>query len=61
MPYDNPITVHCSTCGSQDVRADAYAAWNPELQTWELVAIFDSRDCEDCGGECSTVEKEIAR
>ena len=24
-------TVHCSNCGGQNLRADAYAEWNPDL------------------------------
>lgn len=60
IPQPDPsVTIHCATCDGQNIRADAYAEWNPELQMWELVTIFDSKDCEDCGGQCSTVEKEI--
>lgn len=47
---------HCSECGSVEVRADAYAEWNPEEQEWELITTFDNTDCEDCGGECSITE-----
>lgn len=56
-----PVTIYCASCGSENVKADAYAEWNPELQMWEIVSLFDNTDCEDCGGECSTVEREIAQ
>lgn len=54
MPYENPITVHCSNCGGQNVKAAAFAEWNPELQMWELAATFDDRSCEDCGHSVTT-------
>jgi len=57
---DAAKTIHCTQCDGQNIRADASAEWNPELQMWELVTVFDNTDCEDCGGECSTVEKEIS-
>ena len=41
----------CSTCGSRDVRADAYTAWSDEKQEWEIVTVFENTDCEDCGGK----------
>lgn len=44
----------CSHCGSDDVRADAYAAWDVETQEWELTATFDKGAvCEDCCEPCS--------
>ena len=60
MPYENPVTIHCCNCGSQNVRADAYAAWNPELQMWELSSSFDAQFCEDCGHEVAAEERTIA-
>lgn len=49
----NPEKPICAECGSDDVRADAYAAWSVETQQWEIVTTFDNSDCEECGGECS--------
>ena len=44
----------CAECGSDDVRADAYAEWNVDTQQWEVSATFDKGAvCETCGGECS--------
>ncbi len=52
-------TVHCSNCGGQNLRADAYAEWNPDLQLWELSSIFDARFCNDCGHEVTGYDREI--
>jgi hypothetical protein len=44
----------CSTCGSDDVKVDAYAAWDPVRQEFELCSTFDKGSvCEVCGGEAS--------
>ncbi len=46
----------CTECGSDDVRADAYACWNVETQDFELAATFEKGwVCEQCAEEC-TVE-----
>lgn len=57
-PPENPfkIDMACSHCGSRDVRADAYAEWDVDGQTWELSTTFDNKVCEDCGGEASLDE-----
>ena len=44
-------TVVCTTCGSDDVLADAYAKWTGHA--WEMLEVFDQYHCEMCGGECS--------
>lgn len=44
----NKIQIVCALCGSANVRRDAYAAWNTDLQEWELSAVFDNSTCEDC-------------
>lgn len=55
MPPDEKIPQKpvCSTCGSEEVRRDAYASWNTKTQEWELITTFDNTDCEQCGGQCS--------
>ncbi len=40
----------CATCGSDDIRADAFAVWDVASQTWILQTAFDDYICEDCGG-----------
>jgi len=50
-PAEKPV---CSTCGSDDVRTDAYAVWDVKMQEWVLETAFEKPAvCEKCGGECS--------
>lgn len=53
------ITVHCSNCGGQNVKRDAHAEWNPELQLWELSAVYDDWDCDDCGHSVSVYDHPV--
>lgn len=47
----------CATCGSHEVKKDAYATWNTHYQIWEICAVFDKGAvCEQCGGETSLRE-----
>lgn len=49
----------CAACGSSDVLADAYAAWNTRSQAWELSSTHDKGSyCAECDGE-SRVEPVI--
>ena len=42
----------CSLCGSENIKADAYAVWDPETQQWELSETFDKGAyCQGCDGE----------
>ncbi len=55
-----PIKFVCSHCGSADVRADAYAEWDPVIQDWLVSAIMDRGSvCEKCGDEASLDEVEL--
>lgn len=45
------IQIVCSTCGSANVRRDAWAEWQPETQEWVLGSVFDYGDCDVCSGE----------
>lgn len=38
----------CSECGSENVLIDAWAAWNYEMQEFELDNVFDACICGDC-------------
>ena len=49
----------CSTCGSENVRPDAWAVWNIETQSWELSTVFDAGFCDDCDDGASLDEVEI--
>lgn len=53
MENEPKVKMVCTTCGSDDVRRDAYAIWSVPEQKWELLTTFDNTDCENCGGECS--------
>lgn len=55
-----PITVHCSTCSGQNVKRDAHAEWNPELQQWDLSTVYDEWDCDDCGHSVSVYEQAVS-
>lgn len=52
------MTVHliCSRCGSDNVRADAYAAWDSEQSDWVLHSVYDARICENCEGPTTLSE-----
>lgn len=56
----------CTTCGSSNVRADAYAEWDFEKQRWSLASTYDNTICEDCAeepsnsGECDLEEVEVS-
>jgi hypothetical protein len=41
----------CATCGSANVRRDAWAAGDVPTQSWHLASMFDAGFCEDCDGE----------
>jgi hypothetical protein len=44
----------CSSCGSDNVKADAWAVWDVAAQQWTLSETFEKPAiCENCDGECS--------
>ncbi len=47
------MTTHmiCSQCGSLDVRADAWAAWDSGAGEWALHSTYDAKHCEACEGK----------
>lgn len=38
----------CPECGSHEVRADAYAEWDPDAQEWTLCNTYETYFCADC-------------
>lgn len=40
----------CTTCGSQEVLRDAWAAWDVDAQDWVLRQTFDDAYCQECDG-----------
>lgn len=57
MAKEKPI---CHTCGSDNVRKDAYAVWNEEKQEWELDTTYDDTACMDCENSCKLDWIEIS-
>jgi hypothetical protein len=61
IPGASPnVTYCCNRCGSTDVVRDAWAAWNAELQQWEIDQLFDHAFCNTCEGDTGLTEKVIA-
>lgn len=50
----------CKTCGSTEVRRDAWAIWNPMTGVWELGQAFDYAHCETCEAETTLVWRPCA-
>jgi hypothetical protein len=50
------VTYCCGSCGGKNVKRDAWARWNEELQMWELGEFFDHAHCDDCDGETKLKE-----
>jgi hypothetical protein len=57
--FANQIDITCRECGSRNVTRDASVSWNLSGQNWEVAAIFDNADCNDCGGETSLDERDL--
>lgn len=53
------IKIVCSFCGGNNVKRDAWAAWNMEKQQWELCDVYDHGHCEDCEGESHLEDVEV--
>lgn len=49
MDEINAVYYACPNCGSTDLRHDADAEWNMELQMWEIKAVYDHTVCDACG------------
>lgn len=49
-------SIRCVTCGSENVRLDAWAVWDKEEQDWVLGQVFDQGHCAACDGATSLVE-----
>jgi len=50
---------HCKSCGSQNIRLDAWASWNTFGQYWVLSEFYDAAYCIDCDGSTTIVDVEI--
>jgi len=58
-PSPSRYEVRCATCGSDDVRRDAWAEWSVETQAWELAEVYQAAHCNACGGETSLSTRQI--
>ena len=52
--------VICATCGSENVRADAYASWDADTGEWILHSIYDEKFCEVCETSTSLLDIDEA-
>lgn len=41
-------TIECASCGSNNIKFDAVAKWNPFLSQFDLEDTLDSCWCENC-------------
>lgn len=48
----------CERCGGEDVVRDAHAAWDAELQMWEIASLYDAAFCRNCDREVELREVE---
>lgn len=56
---DLGITMRCETCQSEEVQHKCWAAWNPELQMWEVDQFDDTIFCNRCHMETYLITKPI--
>jgi len=55
------VRIVCSHCGSDEVRADAYAEWDVESQKWEIAQTFEKGAyCNQCDGETRIEERPLS-
>ena len=59
-PPTSRIHFLCAGCGSPDVRADAYAAWDVDSGLWVMHSVYDDKSCEKCCSSCSLIEVDEA-
>lgn len=59
-PERPKVTYVCATCGSENVKSDAYAEWDVDRQCWDVIDTFDKGAvCEDCDGDCRIKERPV--
>lgn len=52
---EQPFDLVCDECGSNEILRDAYTAWSPSTQKWEICNQFDQIYCAQCDGR--TIKK----
>lgn len=53
---EEKIKMVCGTCGSENVKRDAWAVWDEAEQKWVLGPVFDDAFCDDCDRETEIKE-----
>lgn len=53
------IRIICGTCGSDDVKRDAWAVWDEATQQWVLDNVFDEAWCDNCETSSRLVEEHL--
>lgn len=49
----------CPRCGSPNIRAKAYASWDPSLSGWVITITYEDYFCPDCeAGDIEPIWKE---
>ena len=62
MVCDTAKIMVCATCGSENVKRDAWAVWSVPDQKWELESEpFDHAYCDHCERECRVEERQEER
>ena len=50
----------CCYCGSNSILMDAWAEWDTESQEWILSDTLVQAYCQQCDGETSLIDVELA-
>lgn len=59
VPVEKKIRKVCKYCGSEDVRADAWAEWDFDKQEWVLAETYDNEYCNSCEGDTKVIDVEV--
>lgn len=64
VPVEKPKRLYpqyiCKSCGSSDVRKDAWAVQDPDTGEWVLCEVYDNNFCMNCQSNPSLEEAPIA-
>jgi hypothetical protein len=50
----------CSHCKGENVKVDAWAAWDVDAQTWTAEEVFEAGHCDDCDGETRVIAAPLS-
>lgn len=60
IPKAKRVYMRCESCGSEDVRKDAFAEWKAAAGAWVLAETYDACHCNACEGEAKLEEIDAA-